>query len=98
MIIKYKVSDLAKDTGMSNKDVLAVLSTLDGDKKHASQLTEEELDFFFNSVTLNNQVKSLDAYFSMPEEPKKEEPVKVPQKEQQVQKKGQDQKQPQQQK
>ena len=56
MIIKYKVSDLAKDTGMSNKDVLAVLSTLDGDKKHASQLTEEELDFFFNSVTLNNQV------------------------------------------
>lgn len=27
MIIKYKVSDLAKDTGMSNKDVLAVLST-----------------------------------------------------------------------
>jgi len=98
MIIKYKVSDLAKDTGMSNKDVLAVLSTLDGDKKHASQLTEEELDFFFNSVTLNNQVKSLDAYFSMPEEPKKEEPVKEPQKEQQVQKKGQDQKQPQQQK
>ena len=30
MIIKYKVSDLAKDTGMSNKDVLGVLSALGG--------------------------------------------------------------------
>lgn len=78
MIIKYKVSDLAKDTGMSNKDVLTVLSALEGaDRKHASQLSEEELDFFFNSVTLSKQVKSLDAYFRMPEEPKKEEPVVV---------------------
>ena len=78
MIIKYKVSDLAKDTGMSNKDVLTVLSALEGaDRKHASQLSEEELDFFFNSVTLSKQVKNLDAYFRMPEEPKKEEPVVV---------------------
>jgi len=84
MIIKYKVSDLAKDTGMSNKDVLGVLSALGGEeRKHASQLNESELDFFFNSVTLSNQVKSLDAYFKVPEEPKTPEVPKAPEKKEQ---------------
>ena len=84
MIIKYKVSDLAKDTGMSNKDVLGVLSALGGEeRKHASQLNEAELDFFFNSVTLSNQVKSLDAYFKVPEEPKAPEVPKAPAKKEQ---------------
>lgn len=84
MIIKYKVSDLAKDTGMSNKDVLAVLSALGGeDRKHASQLSEGELDFFFNSVTLKNQVGSLEAYFKVPEEPKVPEAPKAQEKKEQ---------------
>ena len=90
MIIKYKVSDLAKDMGMSNKDVLTVLSSVGGeDRKHASLLSEDELDFFFNSVTKENQVASLEAYFIQPPEPKKPEPPKEPAKPQQNQNKGQ---------
>ncbi len=90
MIIKYKVSDLAKDMGMSNKDVLTVLSPVGGeDRKHASLLSEDELDFFFNSVTKENQVASLEAYFIQTPEPKKPEPPKEPAKPQQNQNKGQ---------
>ena len=90
MIIKYKVSDLAKDMGMSNKDVLTVLSSVGGeDRKHASLLSEDELDFFFNSVTKENQVASLEAYFIQTPEPKKPEPSKEPAKPQQNQNKGQ---------
>lgn len=84
MIIKYKVSDLAKDMGLSNKDVLTVVNSFGGEeKKHASQLTEEELDFFFNSVTKEHQVSSLEAYFVNVPEAKKPEPKKEPEKPQQ---------------
>ncbi len=84
MIIKYKVSDLAKDMGLSNKDVLTVVNSFGGEeKKHASQLTEEELDFFFNSVTKEHQVNSLEAYFVNVPEAKKPEPKKEPEKPQQ---------------
>ena len=84
MIIKYKVSDLAKDMGLSNKDVLTVVNSFGGEeKKHASQLTEEELDFFFNSVTKEHQVSSLEAYFVNVPEAKKPEPKKEPEKSQQ---------------
>ena len=78
MIIKYKLGDLAKDMSLPNKDVIAVLEPLEGQaRKHTTVLTEDELDFFFNAITLQRQAKDLNAYFAndvLPEEKPKEEP------------------------
>ena len=64
MIIKYKLGDLAKDTGLQNKDVNAVLEPLGGgEKKHTTALTEQELDYFFNAYTEKNQIASISGYF-----------------------------------
>ncbi len=83
MIIKYKLGDLAKDTGLQNKEVSALLEKFSpADRKHTTVLSEAELDFFFNALTQERQVKSLAPYFgnsTLPEEKKEEkkEPKKV---------------------
>ncbi|MBQ2085820.1 MAG: translation initiation factor IF-2 N-terminal domain-containing protein, partial [Oscillospiraceae bacterium] len=63
---------------LPNKDVIAVLEPLEGQaRKHTTVLTEDELDFFFNAITLQRQAKDLNAYFAndvLPEEKPKEEP------------------------
>ena len=80
MIIKYKLGDLAKDMALPNKDVIQVLEPLEGQaRKHTTVLSEDELDFFFNAITLQRQVPNLDAYFAndvLPENKPKEEPRK----------------------
>ena len=80
MIIKYKLGDLAKDMALQNKDVITVLEPLEGQaRKHTTVLSEDELDFFFNAITLQRQVPNLDAYFAndvLPENKPKEEPQK----------------------
>jgi len=89
MIIKYKLGELAKDTGLQNKDVATLLAPLGGEeRKHTSVLSESELDYFFNAVTLKHQVKSLDAYFvesdipQQPKQPEKKPAAQQPKKEQ----------------
>ena len=66
MVIKIKVSDVAKDFGKTNKDIINILSTYcEGPaKKAVSTLTESELDIVFDKLTQDNSVKSFDAYFS----------------------------------
>ena len=81
MIIKYKLGDLAKDMALQNKDVISVLEPLEGQaRKHTTVLSEDELDYFFNAITLQRQAPSLDAYFAndvLPEnKPKEEAPKK----------------------
>ena len=62
---KYKVSDIAKDFGMSSKDISAILEPLGGGaKKSSNALEEKELDFIFNKLTTDNAVESFDAYFA----------------------------------
>ncbi len=62
---KYKVSDLAKDFGVSSKEIAAILAPLGGEAKKSSNVLEEkELDFIFNKLTTNNAVESFDAYFA----------------------------------
>ncbi len=64
MMVKYKVSDLAKDFGMQSKDLVALLADKLGiNKKTASSLEPAELDMVFDLITSQNQVKSFDAYF-----------------------------------
>ena len=62
---KYKVSDLAKDFGVSSKEISAILAPLGGEaKKSSNALEENELDYIFNKMTVDNSVTSFDAYFA----------------------------------
>ena len=64
MTNKYKVSDLAKDFGISSKEA-AVLATefLGSEKKTSNTLNEAEIGIFFDKITQKNAVKSFNAYF-----------------------------------
>ncbi|MBQ8550805.1 MAG: translation initiation factor IF-2 [Clostridia bacterium] len=65
MMVKYKVSDLAKDFSMQSKDIVAILtSELESTKKTSSTLEEAELDVIFDVLTKKHEVKSFDAYFA----------------------------------
>ena len=75
MMIKYKVSDVAKDFGVQSKEIIAVLAehNLSG-KKSATALEEKELDIIFEHYTQKHNSDNLDAYFATANERKKEEP------------------------
>ena len=77
MMIKYKVSDVAKDFGVQSKEIIAVLAehNLSG-KKSATALEEKELDIIFEHYTQKNSTDNLDAYFATANQRKKEEPKK----------------------
>ena len=65
MTNKYKLSDLAKDFGVKSKDIIDIISSLTGnEKKSGATLDETEIALVFNKLTLDNQVKSFDAYFA----------------------------------
>ena len=78
MVIKIKVSDLAKDFGKQNKAIIELLSKyIEGPAKKANTvLTEEELNTVFDRITKDNNVKSFDAYFATKRETPKEEKPK----------------------
>ena len=77
MMIKYKVSDVAKDFNVQSKEIIAVLAqhNLPG-KKSATALEEHELDIVFEYFTQKHATENLDAYFATANERKKEEPKK----------------------
>ena len=66
MVIKFKVSDVAKDFGKNNKDIINILSEYcDGPAKKANTVLEEnELNILFDRLTADNSVESLDNYFN----------------------------------
>lgn len=65
MVIKVKVSDVAKDFGKSNKDIIGILSKYcDGKRSANTVLEEKELNIIFEKLTQENSVKSFDSYFN----------------------------------
>ena len=66
MVIKFKVSDVAKDFGKNNKDIINILSEYcDGPAKKANTVLEErELDILVDKLTTDNSVSSFDAYYN----------------------------------
>ncbi|MBE6789061.1 MAG: translation initiation factor IF-2 [Ruminococcaceae bacterium] len=65
MIVKYKLSDLAKDLNIDSKEIIALLAQHSDDaKKTGSTLNEEELNIVFEHFTTLYAVKTLDAYFA----------------------------------
>ena len=83
MMIKYRVSDVAKDFGVPAKEVIELLSRyFQPAKKSATALEEEELDVVFEYYTQKFAVDSFDAYFATAaERPKPEKKAeKAPEK------------------
>ncbi len=72
MLIKYKLGDLAKDLALPNKDVITAMGKLGEDKKHASVLSEAELNYVFDTLTKQHSAPSFEQYFveSKPSAPK----------------------------
>ena len=69
--IKYKLSDVAKDLNVQNKELIDFLyQTLGESKKHTSPLTEAELNHVFEHYTQKNSEASLDAYLASAPAPK----------------------------
>ncbi len=65
MMIKYRVSDVAKDFGVAGKEIIELLARFsDTPKKSATALVEEELDIVFDYFTQKHNVDNLDAYFA----------------------------------
>ncbi|MGN0459015.1 MAG: translation initiation factor IF-2 [Eubacterium sp.] len=76
MIVKIKVSDVAKDFGKQNKEIIEILDTYcpGTAKKAGTALTEDELNILFDKITQDNSVSDFNAYFAT----KKAEPKKKP--------------------
>ncbi len=73
MMIKYRVSDVAKDFGVPGKEIIELLAKyVDTPKKSATALQEDELDLVFEYFTQKHQVESLDAYFAAADKQREE--------------------------
>lgn len=77
MVIKYKVSDIAKDFGKNNKDIINILSEYcEGPAKKANTVLEEnELNILFDKLTEDNSVESLNDYFNSAKKAGKKKPA-----------------------
>ena len=65
MIVKYKLSELAKDLNVESKEIIALLSENSKEpKKTGSTLNEQELNIVFEHFTKKFALKTLDAYFA----------------------------------
>ena len=75
---KNKVSDMAKDFGLTSKDILSVLSTYeDGSKKPSQVLSADEVNLIFEHLTQKHQVKIESIYAEFAPQ-KKTEPKAAP--------------------
>ena len=78
MIIKVKVSDVAKDFGKNNKDIIGILSNYCEGKKTANTVLEEnELNILFDKLTQDNSVASCDEYLGSVKKPEKPQAKKA---------------------
>ena len=79
---KYRIHEVAKDFGMSSKEIIAILDKYsDEPKKHSTALDDKQLNVIFDTLTQNTEVASFDAYFAAGEKTKAEKEVKAPEKE-----------------
>ena len=73
MIVKYKVSDFAKDLNVSAKKVLDELNAMGSTgKKNSSNLEENELNYLLEKFSKAGSVKDLDEFLNSAKAPKEE--------------------------
>ncbi len=66
MIIKYRLGELAKDLGVSNKDIISALGDhFPGEKKHTTVLSETELNYIFDTLSKQREAKSFDSFLKV---------------------------------
>ena len=88
MIVKYKVSDFAKDLNLSAKKVLDELAAMGSTgKKNSSTLEENELNYLLEKFSKDNSVANLDEFLNSAKAPK-EEPKAEKKAEQKAEKKA----------
>jgi len=79
--IKYRIDEMAKDFGVNNKNITALVAELFEKPKSAQQvLTEQQLNVLFDVMTQRNQIDSLEQVFQVKpaEAPKAEAPAEAP--------------------
>lgn len=65
MTNKYKVSEMAKDFGITSKELTALILEVTGiEKKSGASLNEDEIGIVFDAITKKNSVKSFKDYFA----------------------------------
>ena len=75
MMMKYRVSEVAKDFNVPSKEIIELLAKyIDTPKKSMTALEESELDLIFEHYTQKYQTENFDAYYATAKE-KKEEPA-----------------------
>jgi len=71
---KYRIHEVAKDFGMTSKQISEIYTKyFSAPKNHMQVLEQNELDVIFEVLTQNNQMESIAEVFAVPE-PKKEAP------------------------
>lgn len=78
--VKYRVREVAKDFGLSNKEITEILSTYATAPKSTMQvLTDEELSLIFEYLTQHHQMESLAEVYAEGAQPgqKKQESSKT---------------------
>ena len=78
--VKYRVREVAKDFGLSNKEITEILTNYAAAPKSTMQvLTDEELSIIFEYLTQHHQIESLAEVFAEGPQPgqKKQEAPKV---------------------
>ena len=77
IVVKYRISDVAKDFGLQNKDIISIMTEFfEPPKNHMQVLANEELDVIFEYLTQHNQAESLEEIFAAPASEIKEAAVK----------------------
>ena len=65
MTNKYKISELAKDFGLTSKDIIKIVAEKTGaEKKSGAALDEKEISLVFDTLTKQNEVKNFADYFA----------------------------------
>ena len=64
LVMKYRLGEVAKDFGVANKEISAIMAEyFVPAKNHMQVLSDEELDVIFEYMTQHNQVESLEEIF-----------------------------------
>ena len=80
---KYRIRDVAKDFGMTTKEISDIVSKyFEKPKSNMQVLEDQQLNVLFEHITQHHQIDSLEQVFAVAPAPKKEEiPAPAPKKE-----------------
>ena len=80
---KYRIRDVAKDFGMTTKEITDIVSKyFEKPKSNMQVLEDQQLNVLFEHITQHHQIDSLEQVFAVAPAPKKEEiPAPAPKKE-----------------